>query len=170
MKWLGHYVASLLGMSEIEADLYGNLTKEEFRKEILKDGNQILKPVFQNMTDILECIGCNVCKMNAKLQFTGLGAMFKVLFPSDSDVVLTENELVGFLNLANRLSNTVKWYHGYLEYEERESFYKTIFFSVLIALAAVLFLMGALLFLNSTRKSSSNEEKMPLRNNENQLS
>ena len=67
------------------------------------------------MTTILDCIGCDVCRLNSKLQFTGVAAVFKVLFPSkDQEVILTENELVGLINLVHRLSNTVKWYEGYL--------------------------------------------------------
>lgn len=62
------------------------------------------------------------------MQFTGLGAVFKIIFPSSNEVTLTENELSGLFNLAYRLSNSVKWYKEYIDSEERVVFYKTALF------------------------------------------
>ena len=107
--------------------------------------------------------------MNAKLQFTGLSAMFKVLFPMEEEIILTENELVGLINTVFRLSNTIKWYNEYLNYEQKESFFKTIIFSILLALVIILFIVAIYLFVTSAKKSST-EDTVPLRNGNQQIS
>lgn len=106
--------------------------------------------------------------MNAKLQFTGLAAMFKIIFPKDDEIVLTENELVGFINLAHRLSNTVRWYKEWREYEEQEAFYKTVLFAAISGLIILLFIIAILLCFRKTGEKE--EDKVPLRNKTDQPS
>lgn len=99
--------------------------------------------------------------MNAKLQFNGLAAMFKVLFPQETATILTENELVSYVNLVHRISNSVKWYHEWREYEQREYFWKTLVYCAVWALILILFIIAVLLFLRKPKKTGEN---MPLVN------
>lgn len=96
---------------------------------------EVIKSQFKNITELLDCIGCNICKVNGKVQFTGLAAMFKVVFPEDEKIMVTENELAGLFNLIHRLSNSIKWYKEWRQYEKRQAFYKTVMFAVLLAFA-----------------------------------
>lgn len=154
MVWFGHYINGLLDPELIESDLYLNITKPEFVG--------IIKPKFENITDLLDCIGCNICKLNAKVQFTGLAAMFKVIFTLDDKALITENELTGLINLVHRLSNSIKWYREYREYEDKDAFIKTIIFACLIALAIIMFIIAVILcFIKSKPKT---DEDVPLRN------
>ncbi|XP_018021558.1 ero1-like protein [Hyalella azteca] len=92
--------------------------KEEFRLH------------FRNITRIMDCVGCDKCKLWGKLQVTGLGTALKILFsgnfeddipqqgpgaedapherPVASDVLkLTRNEVVALINSIGRLSRSI---------------------------------------------------------------
>lgn len=152
MVWFGHYINNLLDPELIESDLFVNINKDEFV--------DVIKPRFHNITKLLDCIGCNICKLNAKVQFTGLAAMFKILFAKNETALITENELTGLMNLVHRLSNSIKWYKEYRKYEEQEAFYKTILFAALVALTAIILLVAIFLLFY---KRKAKEESAPLR-------
>lgn len=152
MVWFGHYINGLLDPELIESDLFINISKSEFV--------DVIKPKFQNITMLLDWIGWNICKLNAKLQFTGLAAMFKILFSKDGTALITENELTGLMNLAHRLSNSIKWYREYRKYEEQESFYKTILFAALVALTVIVLIIAIFLLFY---KRKAKDESEPLR-------
>lgn len=85
--------------------------------------------------------------MNARVQFVGLSAMFKILFtPKEKETILSENELVGFLNTVYRLSNTIKWYQEFLEFEAKEDFFKTMMYSILLSIAAIFFFVAVVVY------------------------
>ena len=95
----------------IESDLFLSISKPDLR--------DILKPQFTNMTHLLDWIGWNICKLNAKVQITGLATMLKVLLPEKEPILITENEMVGLVNLFYRVSNSIKWYQENRQSEER---------------------------------------------------
>ena len=85
--------------------------------------------------------------MNARVQFVGLSAMFKILLtPNGKETVLSENELVAFLNTVYRLSNTIKWYQEFLEYEAKEDFFKAMMYSILLSIAAIFFFVAVVIY------------------------
>lgn len=85
--------------------------KEEFRHH------------FRNITRIMDCVGCEKCKVWGKLQTQGLGTALKILFsgpfyqtdPTAFDLAsmkrmrfqLTRNEIVALFNAFGRLSNSI---------------------------------------------------------------
>jgi ERO1-like protein beta len=154
MLWVGHYINSLIDPELIISDLFLNISRIDLKN--------IIKPKFENITSILDCIGWNICKLNSKVQFTGIGAVFKIIFPISGEVTLTENELSGLFNLAYRLSNTIKWYKEYTDSEERVMFYKTALFWVIFAFVILLLIIATVLWFY---KSSKKEEDKPLTNN-----
>ncbi|KAG0340041.1 hypothetical protein BG000_000833 [Podila horticola] len=70
---------------------------------------------FRNVTRIMDCVGCEKCRLWGKVQTMGLGTALKVLFSYDeaslkgrkADDVLTRSEIVALLNTFNRLSESV---------------------------------------------------------------
>ena len=64
---------------------------------------------FRNITSIMDCVGCEKCKLWGKLQTTGLGTALKILF-SDSiqNLTLTRNEIVALFNAFGRISTSIQ--------------------------------------------------------------
>jgi hypothetical protein len=77
--------------------------------------------------------------LHAKLQFSGLSAAMKVMFPTEGQTNITRNEMVGFVNLMRKLSNSIVWYGKWIKYEEGAMLNKKY-------LLYVCFFMGAMIF------------------------
>ncbi|XP_065062057.1 ERO1-like protein beta [Rhopilema esculentum] len=79
--------------------------KEEFRSH------------FYNITRIMDCVGCDKCRLWGKLQTQGLGTALKILFSSDNwetipvikgkKFKLTRAEIVSLFNALGRFSSSV---------------------------------------------------------------
>ncbi|CAG9767073.1 unnamed protein product [Ceutorhynchus assimilis] len=81
--------------------------KEEFRRH------------FRNITRIMDCVGCDKCRLWGKLQTQGLGTALKILFSGQFDydtagnlvnkneMHLQRNEIVSLLNAIGRLSTSI---------------------------------------------------------------
>lgn len=73
--------------------------KEEFRLH------------FRNISRIMDCVGCETCRLWGKLQVQGLGAAMKILF-SESDSVtsirLRRNDIVALFNSFARFSEALQ--------------------------------------------------------------
>ncbi|CAG9812756.1 unnamed protein product [Phaedon cochleariae] len=80
------------------------------------------KQHFRNITKIMDCVGCDKCRLWGKLQIQGLGTALKILFSGKLDNVannikldshnkkefqLSRNEIVSLVNAFGRLSNSV---------------------------------------------------------------
>jgi ERO1-like protein alpha len=67
---------------------------------------------YRNISQILDCVGCEKCKLWGKLQFLGLGTSMKVLFAEAEGQLsgqatalhLSRNEAVALINVFHRLS------------------------------------------------------------------
>lgn len=88
-----------------------------FREHQTLDISKI-KPVFYNITRILDWVTCEKCRLHGKLQFTGLTAVMKIMFGKGEEAKLTRNEMVGLINLLAKLSNSIKWYKEWQEFEK----------------------------------------------------
>lgn len=102
---------------------------------------------FRNISRIMDCVGCEKCRLWGKLQFLGMGTALKVLFADAEttgagaslaqtvmeggstshhkqqqpplDVHLTRNEAVAMLNLLHRLSMSISAVHVMRDLEAR---------------------------------------------------
>lgn len=77
------------------------LLKEDFRNR------------FRNVSRIMDCVGCDKCRLWGKLQTNGYGTALKVLFEFDEhdsskDPPLRRTELVALLNTMDRLSHSLQ--------------------------------------------------------------
>ncbi|KAI2614847.1 endoplasmic oxidoreductin [Hypoxylon sp. NC1633] len=88
---------------------------------------------FRNVSRVMDCVGCDKCRLWGKLQTAGYGAALKVLFEFDNDSdeipVLKRTELVALFNTYARLSSSMKalvGFRGMVEAEERSSAKTTI--------------------------------------------
>lgn len=72
---------------------------------------------FKNITRVIDCVGCDKCKLWGKLQVTGLGTALKVLFSGEfdrsgltvatEDLKLSRNEIVALFNSFGKLSTSI---------------------------------------------------------------
>ncbi|POS83778.1 hypothetical protein EPUL_003751, partial [Erysiphe pulchra] len=93
----------------------GPSLKEDFRKR------------FRNVSRIMDCVGCDKCRLWGKLQTAGYGTALKILFESENnsrDVPkLKRTEIVALFNTLARVSSsidTVKYFSSIIEEESRQ--------------------------------------------------
>ncbi|KAF1840461.1 endoplasmic oxidoreductin [Cucurbitaria berberidis CBS 394.84] len=78
---------------------------------------------FRNVSRIMDCVGCDKCRLWGKLQTNGYGTALKVLFEFDEkdsskDPPLRRTELVALINTMDRLSHSlsaIKEFRGMVE-------------------------------------------------------
>lgn len=93
-------------------------------REDAADLKKEFKEKFMNISRIMDCVGCDKCKLWGKLQVTGLGTALKILFSGDSmspDSTVTQDlkhreslkfqlrrqEIVALFNAFGRLSRSI---------------------------------------------------------------
>ncbi|XP_057853005.2 endoplasmic reticulum oxidoreductin-1 [Cryptomeria japonica] len=71
---------------------------------------------FKTISALMDCVGCEKCRLWGKLQILGLGTAFKILFSEDSNdtvqLQLHRNEVIALINLLSRLSESVQAVHS----------------------------------------------------------
>lgn len=63
---------------------------------------------FRNISMIMDCVGCEKCRLWGKLQFLGLGTALRIIFEDDMPE-LQRNEVIALVNLFYKLSSSVRW-------------------------------------------------------------
>ncbi|KAI6250981.1 Endoplasmic reticulum oxidoreductin-1 [Erysiphe necator] len=98
----------------------GPSLKEDFRKR------------FRNVSSIMDCVGCDKCRLWGKLQIAGYGTALKVLFESENnskDVPkLKRTEIVALFNTLARVSSsidTVKYFSSIINDENQQKIKET---------------------------------------------
>jgi ERO1-like protein beta len=83
-----------------------------FRENPLSDTGISLKEDFRNrfrnVSRIMDCVGCDKCRLWGKLQTVGYGTALKILFNDQPNPALRRTELVAFFNTLDKLSNAIK--------------------------------------------------------------
>jgi ERO1-like protein beta len=67
---------------------------------------------FRNVSLIMDCVGCEKCRLWGKIQITGIGTALKILFASESpkrweNLNFRRSEIVALFNTLGRLSESV---------------------------------------------------------------
>ncbi|KAK2968706.1 hypothetical protein RJ640_005893 [Escallonia rubra] len=89
-----------------DAKLWQGQSGPELKQQIQKQ--------FRNISALMDCVGCEKCRLWGKLQVLGLGTALKILFSVDGQnhqdppLQLQRNEVIALVNLLNRLSESVK--------------------------------------------------------------
>ncbi|XP_077249558.1 endoplasmic reticulum oxidoreductin-1-like [Tasmannia lanceolata] len=89
-----------------EAKLWQGQSGPELKLQVQKQ--------FRNISALMDCVGCEKCRLWGKLQVLGLGTALKILFSvngnnlKDQPLQLQRNEVIALVNLLNRLSESVK--------------------------------------------------------------
>ncbi|CAG8485438.1 15664_t:CDS:10 [Cetraspora pellucida] len=92
------------------------LLKEEFKAR------------FRNVSRIMDCVGCDKCRLWGKLQISGIGTGLKILFSYDDEFfnpkvnpnLLTRTEIVALFNTFHRFAESLKAVEGFRQmYQQR---------------------------------------------------
>ena len=104
---------------------------------------------------------CERCKLYGKLQFTGLTAVMKIMFGEGPSSALTRNEMVGLVNLLGKLSDSLKWYFEWVEYENSFGYRLKCIFSEQsnIFLTAIMFVMVVFQLTRKDTDDNNTEDK-----------
>ena len=97
-------------IKDLLSDIIENINSiEHFQEEKLFTEPIKLKQFqdhFRNVSLIMDCVGCDKCKLWGKLQITGLGTAFKIL--STDNPKLNRQEIVSIFNAFGRLSTSIQ--------------------------------------------------------------
>lgn len=68
---------------------------------------------FRNISRIMDCVGCDKCRLWGKVQVTGIGTALRLLFAFEAadekpHIVLGRNEIVALINTAHRISESIR--------------------------------------------------------------
>jgi hypothetical protein len=90
----------------------GPSLKEDFRNR------------FRNVSRLMDCVGCDKCRLWGKVQTAGYGAALKVLFESENNSVdvpkLGRTEIVALFNTLARISSSLEAINRFREMVEAE--------------------------------------------------
>ncbi|KAL2494456.1 Endoplasmic reticulum oxidoreductin-1 [Forsythia ovata] len=90
-----------------------NLWKGQSGPELM----QQIQRQFRNISALMDCVGCEKCRLWGKLQVLGLGTALKILFSvngqehSGQTLHMQRNEVIALINLLHRLSESIKFVH-----------------------------------------------------------
>lgn len=70
---------------------------------------------FRNISMIMDCVGCEKCRLWGKLQFLGLGTSLRILFSDAGEYELKRNEVIALFNFLNKLLSSVVWHEELTE-------------------------------------------------------
>jgi hypothetical protein len=81
-----------------------------FKDELLDNPAMLseFKQKFYRMSEIMDCLGCDRCKVWGKLQVTGIGAVLKILLTPLDQLKLTKHETVALVNAFGRISTSIE--------------------------------------------------------------
>jgi len=80
-----------------------------FKSDQLRKGELFVefKNKFREISHLMDCMGCEGCKLWGKLQVTGIGTALKILFTPADQLKLTRHEVVALLNGFGRVSTSL---------------------------------------------------------------
>ena len=67
-----------------------------------------LRMRFRNISQIMDCVECETCKIHAKLQMLGIGTALKILLPRGPGLNLQRNEVIALINTFQKFSESVR--------------------------------------------------------------
>lgn len=99
-------------------DNYGKLFNDLFQtlnEELIFNTSLIIEPhlkdefrsKFRNISSIMDCVGCDRCRMWGKLQTIGYGTALKILFEDNQNLKFRRIEIVSLINTFDRLSKSI---------------------------------------------------------------
>lgn len=129
----------------------------ELPNELLSQNLDRMRQHFRNITEILECVTCEKCRLWSKLQFLGLGTALRIMTtPTGAALCLTPNEMVALLNAARQISASIEAVRAMESYGRVEKLSPYIFLAMQIfAIICVLSVAGCFIKRFTRHKKSA---------------
>jgi len=69
---------------------------------------------FRNISEIMDCVACQTCKVHAKMQILGIGTALKILMAENKQIIerLQRNELIALINTLFKFSESIQIIHN----------------------------------------------------------
>lgn len=77
-----------------------------FRQDHSDQLREDLRKRFLNISQIMDCVECETCKIHAKLQMLGIGTALKVMLSSNWN--LQRNEIIALINTFHKFSESIR--------------------------------------------------------------
>eukprot|EP01100_Stratorugosa_tubuloviscum_P001068 TRINITY_DN1240_c2_g1_i1.p1 TRINITY_DN1240_c2_g1~~TRINITY_DN1240_c2_g1_i1.p1 ORF type:complete len:454 (-),score=133.63 TRINITY_DN1240_c2_g1_i1:77-1438(-) len=135
-----------------ESNMFQGAEKQNLKKEFKKK--------FQNISEIMDCVACESCKVHAKLQMLGIGTALKILLSEQSSLAqkLQRNEIIALINTLQKFSDSITSIEYLINEVERKQ--QTVFLGILtltvIILLATYFIYISCFQTLSTTKVTTN--------------
>ncbi len=149
------YAENDLRVKQILADLYSKKELRDFHKKGFENSMEMkkflkfdrlneIKMKFRNISEIINCVSCQKCRVHGKLQIYGVATMLKILFSDEESINLKRNELVSFVIMIGKVSSSIKYVSDYLDGLKQEIITEQKYFfsfTVLIIMLSSLFVI-----------------------------
>jgi len=118
-----------------ESEIFSDLTKTDVRERFVT--------YFHNISMILDCVECEVCRVYSKLQTYGMAAALKILFSEKlegvKEINLKRNELIALINTFNKISTSIDYVDKM--FTRKKNYYRSatndIIISMLVLVVAI---------------------------------
>ena len=135
-----------------------------------KEGMQLLTEIqhkFYNISRIIDCVSCDKCRLNGKVQVRGLATVLKVLFVPDYNQAemlnhLTNQEIVSVVQLLGKLSESLQILDKFRYKEQKDENYQWYGRNIFAFILAFMITMAIMLIFGwrpDTKASEMQEKK-----------
>jgi hypothetical protein len=94
-----------------------------------------LKMRFRNISEIVNCVSCQKCRLHGKMQIYGIATMLKILYSKQNIIELNRNELIAFVNTFYKITRSIKFFEEYLnDYKKNEMNFQNLYFALIVIL------------------------------------
>lgn len=115
---------------------------------------------FRNISMIMDCVGCEKCRLWGKLQFLGLGTALRILFTQNDAGELKRNEVIALINMLHKLLSSVIWVNEFTDQLAAQAKSRVM----LGRMIGVVSVLCVCLMLSRTRSSDASTRKQTARN------
>ncbi|KAA8499874.1 Endoplasmic reticulum oxidoreductin-2 [Porphyridium purpureum] len=135
---------------EFSSLMQGTSLRDEFRA------------AFRNISSIMDCVGCDTCRLWGKVQFLGVGTALKILFDKHDEshsVGLQRNEVIALFHTAAKLSDSIRWIQDMERLSREVDLAKQVRAMMFKCAAGVLVTLFAGFCLSTTRRVAAAKAK-----------
>ena len=104
-----------VGNNNVASEIVASLgTGSSSSNNSVKNGSDKIqfKDIFRNITEVIDCVACQKCRLHGKLQILGIGTALKILLLPEqvlmNEDVITRSEFVSMINTIAKFSKAIR--------------------------------------------------------------
>lgn len=118
---------------------------------------------FRNISAIIDCVSCQKCRLHGKLQIYGLATVLKILFYKDyqsmSELKLSRNEIISFINLVGKVSKSISYIRKINESVKYSHFIHKLKYVIIFLLYSITFIYFNFYLFKEKQNNEKEKEK-----------